>query len=192
VPIFITQYTLTPMEESKKTIEAKAAATLLQKVEEVKVGGKTYHVAPPSVATLALASEAISKLPKVQFDDKKIIQEALYWAKDLRGIADVCAIFILGAKNVNNLIFTQEVHVKRLLWGLITRKTTVDVSETAIEVLRRDLLEEMTPRDLNALMTRLINQTQVGDFFGVTTFLTEINLLRPTKVETEATASGRS
>ena len=36
---------------------------------------------------------------------------------------------------------------------------------------------------LNNLVVMLLQKMELGDFFGLTTFLTEINLLRPTKVE---------
>jgi hypothetical protein len=55
---------------SKKTMETKVAETILQKLDEVNVGGKTYTIAPPSTATLILVSETVSKMPQVTMDDK--------------------------------------------------------------------------------------------------------------------------
>ena len=51
--------------------------------------------------------------------------------------------------------------------------------------LTRELLETQSPRELFNLTARLLKRMQIADFFGLTTFLTEINLLRQTKVEEE-------
>lgn len=56
--------------------------------------------------------------------------------------------------------------------------------------LAKSLLEDITPRELLNLAARLLQRSQVADFFGLTTFLTEINLLRQTR-EVETTASGQ-
>ena len=61
----------------EKTIEQKAAETILQTPVEVKVGSKTYMTAPPSTATLILASEAVSRLPHVVLDPKNVVEESL-------------------------------------------------------------------------------------------------------------------
>ena len=43
-----------------QTIEAKTAQTVLQEPKEIKIGEKIYSVAPPSLGTLILVSEAVS------------------------------------------------------------------------------------------------------------------------------------
>lgn len=175
----------------EKTIEEKVAKTVLQEPEKITVGGKTYTIAPPSVATLILASGAVSRLPHIHLDENKVLEETLYIAKDCEELGEIAAILILGAKHINDIEERSHTERKRHLWGLFSTKHTVVSTETKKERLKRELLEELTPRELYNLIAQTLQKMQVGDFFGVTTFLTEINLMRPTKVETEATASGQ-
>ena len=175
----------------EQNIETKVARTILQQPEEMNIGGKTYKIAPPSVATLILASEVVSHLPQVHLDEEKVIEETLSIAKDCRKLGDLLAILILGAKHINDKVERQETQKKRHLWGLFHTTRITTITETARDALSRELLENATPRDLNNAVAKIIQMMQVGDFFGLTTFLTEINLMRPTKVETEPTASGQ-
>ncbi len=173
------------------TIETKVSQAILQQPEEIVIGEKTYSVAPPSVATLILASEVVSHLPQEQLDENKIVEETLSIAKECREIGDLAAILILGAKHINDPVKRREKRRKRFLWGLFHANREVIVTETAKEALSRELLEDTTPRDLHNAIARIFLKMQVGDFFGLTTFLTEINLMRPTKVVTKPTASGQ-
>ena len=156
-----------------ETIEQKVAQTVLQKTERITVGEKTFTVAPPSVATLILVSEAISRLPQRHLDNKKIVDESLSVARDCKVIGDIVATLILGAKKGRKCGFSA-------LPNSIRKRR-----------LSRMLLEELTPSELNLLLVRLLKRLQIGDFFELTTFLIEVNLLRPTKVVSETTASGQ-
>jgi hypothetical protein len=162
-----------------KHIEAQAASTILQKPEEVVVGNTTYKVAPPSTATLILVSEAVAKMPQVNLKSENIVDESLYVAKDCRIEGEIVAIMILGAKGL-----TETIRVRK--WGLIPRKITINKKES----LAKQLLEDVAPRELMNLTSRLLQGMQIADFFALTTFLIEINLLRQTKV-VEMTASGQ-
>ena len=175
----------------EQTIESKVARTILQQQEEITIGDKTYKIAPPSVATLILASEVVSHLPQVHLDEEKVIEETLSIAKDCRELGDLLAILILGAKHINDKVERREKRCRSLLWGLIRTERSVTITEIAKEALSRELLENTTPRDLHNAIAKIILKMQVGDFFGLTTFLTEINLIRPTKVVTDPTASGQ-
>ena len=176
-----------------KTIESKVAAAILQQGEEVTVGAKTYTVAPASTATLILASEAVSRLPQVTLDPAKVVEESLSIAKDCRPLGDIAAILILGAKHLTEVVKTRQTVRKRRLWGLIRWETKEEVEYIVDRKaeLATELLENLSPQELNGLVVRLLKKMELGDFFGLTTFLTEINLLRRTKVETGTTASGR-
>lgn len=55
----------------RKTLEEKVADTILQKSDEITIGEKTYKIAPPTTATLILASEAVSRLPKTVLDPQR-------------------------------------------------------------------------------------------------------------------------
>ncbi|MBD5240522.1 MAG: hypothetical protein HDS59_00325 [Barnesiella sp.] len=174
----------------EQTIEAKVAQTILQQPEEMTIGGKIFQIAPPSVATLILASEVVSNLPQVHLNEDKLIEESLSIAKDCRLLGDLLAILILGAKHINDLVVSRQKQRKRHLWGLFYTTKTIVKTETAKDALSRELLENITPRELHSSIAKIIAKMQIGDFFGLTTFLTEINLIRPTKVVTEPTASG--
>lgn len=174
-----------------ETIEARVAQTVLQKPVEITVAGKTYSVAPPSIATLILVSEAVSRLPHIRLDKDKLVEESLSVAKDCGGLGDIAAILILGAKHVDDKVETERVVRRRRLWGLRVTEKTVKETKSAREKLSQELLEEASPREMYDTVARLLREMQLGDFFGLTTFLTEINLIRPTKVVTEATASGQ-
>lgn len=168
----------------KKTVEKKVAETILQQSEEVSIGNEKYQVAPPSTATLILASEAISQLPYVNLDGENIASESLYIAKDCRVLGDIVAILILGAKGLSE---THKVIKKRYL-GLKKEECEIIIDHKSI--LSKKLLENMSPRELHNLMVRLLQFMQLGDFFGLTTSLIEINLLRKTR-EVGTIASGQ-
>lgn len=160
----------------KETIEHKVAETILQRPKTIKVGGRTYSVAPPSIATLILASEAISQLPSVALDDRRVVEESLRIAKDCKAMGDVAAILLLGAEESQRPIKRKK-RILRLFSRrdkeLLTRK-----DEVAYELLNR-----LDSAAFNALLLELLRIFSLGDFFGLTTFLTGINLLRPTKVD---------
>ena len=130
-------------------------------------------------------------MPQDKLDEDHIVEETLSIAKDCREIGDLAAILILGARHINDRVERREKRRRSLLWGLIRTERSVTITETAKEALSRELLENTTPRDLHNAIAKIILKMQVGDFFGLTTFLTEINLIRPTKVVTDPTASGQ-
>ena len=169
------------------TAEQRVGRAILQQPRSVKIGERTYNVAPPTTATLILASEAISLLPQTKLDEGRIVEETLRIAKDCRGIGDVVAILILGAKGL-----TEEVsREKSSLFGLRRKKTT-EVRDHK-EELSAYLLESLSPAELNLLLFDLVKDFQIVVFFGNTSFLIGINILNPTKreVESETTASGQ-
>lgn len=176
-----------------KTTEQKVSDTILQKPIEVTVGGKKYTAAPASTATLILVSEAISLLPHARLDPDRLVEDSLSIAKDCRPLGDIAAILLLGAKNLTGTVKTRQNVEKRRLWGLLKYTEEIEVEQVIDRKaeLAGELLDDLSPRELNNLVVMLLQKMELGDFFGLTTFLTEINLLRPTKVENETTASGR-
>lgn len=175
----------------QQNIESAVAAAILQQPIEVNVGGEVYNVAPPSVATLILASEAAARMPHMKLDDNRIIEETLASARYCRPIGEFAAILILGAKGLKGTKEIEERSPRRILGIRFGHRTvTRRVEYDAKQELAERLMEDLTPKELYQLIARMLQKMQVGDFFGVTTFLTEINLIRPTKVE-ETTASGR-
>lgn len=177
----------------QKTLEEKAAATILQTPVEVKVGDKTYTTAPPSTATLILASEAVSRLPRVVLNPDNVVEECLSIAKDCQALGDIVAIFILGARHLKETVTVQRKREKRYLWGLIKRHVVEEVKEVRDRKaeLAKTLLEDLTPAELYNLTVSVLQRMNLTDFFGLTTFLIEVNLTRQTKVETGVTAPGQ-
>lgn len=177
-------------ETRRPTTEERVAQTILQQPTIIQVGSKEYAVAPPSTATLILVSATASTLPSVVLDEKKLVETTLHIAKDCAAIGDILAILILGAKHVNDIVTHTEERRVTYLRGLFSRKTLVEVSETKREQLSRELLEELSPRELHTILAKLLATLEIGDFFGLTTFLLEVNTIRPTKVENQ-TAFGQ-
>ncbi len=175
-----------------ETIESKVAGAILQKPEDIKVGDKTYQFYPPSTATLILVSEAISQLPQIQLDKEKVIEDSLYAARYCRKLGEIVAIFILGAKHLTETVKVRQTKEKRILWGLIRYKREEEEEQVIDrkQELADALLEDLTPSELHTLTSRLFMRMQFADFFGLTTFLIDLNLLRQTNVE-NTTAFGQ-
>ncbi len=182
------------MEQEKKTgqktTEEKAAAAILQKAKTVTIDGQDYEVAPPSTATLILVSEAVSKLPAQKFDGgkngEKMLEATLAYAKACKPIGEIAALLILGAKRSHPYRPGRPVRYKKYLFGLIKRQIKPKGRAPLIDPvadLSDTILETMTPREIMELIMSLITDMQVADFFALTTFLCEINLLRETKVD---------
>lgn len=176
----------------EQTIEQRVAQAALQLPTQVVVGDRTFNVAPPTIKTLILASAAISTLPQCELNSKHVIEESLFIAKDCAPLGDVAAILILGAKGLKEPYTYKQKRRRRGFLGLLGFKDTVTVHDEIDKQaeLAKFLLENLSPQQLRDLLKKLISQLQLGDFFGLTTFLIDLNLLRPTKVE-ETTAFGQ-
>lgn len=172
------------------TTEERVADTILQEPTIIKVGEKEYAVAPPSTATLILVSAAVSHLPRIQLDESRLVQDVLASAKDCEAIGDVIAVMILGAKHVKDEVVRVEERIVSRFFGLFKRKMRVEVRESKREQLARELLENLSPRELQTALAQILGTMEVGDFFGLTTFLLEVNTTKPTKVVNQ-TASGQ-
>lgn len=174
------------MEDMKETTEQKVAREILQKPEEITVGGRTYSVPPPSVATLILASEAASRLPRLELGKDDIVTGSLRTARECRGTGDILAVLILGAKRIR-----EEREARRSGLGRLFRRLSGRPRPDCVEELSERLLEELSPHAAQSLLARLLARMELADFFALTTFLQEASLTRPTKVGSGTTASGR-
>lgn len=172
----------------KRTLEEKVADTILQRTAKVKIGGKEYQAAPPSIATLILVSEAISRLPQRKLNENSIVSECLAVAKDCRPLGDIAAIMILGARHINDKADDPQTGQKGLFRRIFSRKHK---TLTQKEFLAQEIINTYTPTELHGLITMLLQRMDLADFFAITTFLTDVNLLRQTKVETGTTAYGQ-
>ena len=154
-----------------KTIEQKTADTLLQLPEKITVCGKEYSVAKPSVATLIMASAAISKLPKMELSKENLVVDILHNAKNASAVGEVVALMIVGAKGMNTPVvrILKKIRIKRMA---------------------RKVLESVTPSELQKMVYSLFAMMQVADFFALIAFLNEVNTTKATKAM-ETTASGQ-
>lgn len=168
----------------KKTVEQKASEAILQKREEVEIGGVIYEVAPPSTATLILVSELVSQLPQIATDKKEILIESLRIARHCSLLGDIVAVLILGAKGLKE----KRTVVKKRFFGLITetREHEVDLKKD----LAKKVLTDLKPSELEKKTLHLLHGMETASFFGLTASLIEINLMKPTR-KAGMTASGQ-
>lgn len=166
---------------SGQTIESKVASAILEKpIANIELNGVTYNIAPPSIATLILISEIVSGLPQPGMIDKeKIVYWVLHNAKHYKKLGDLAAVLILGAKGITETT-TRKVEKSRL-FGLkkVVEEETVIIDRKA--ELSKAILENVRPSILFDIIVKRLNDLEVGDFFGITTSLSETNLLKPTK-----------
>lgn len=145
------------------TIESKVADVMLERPVTVMLGGKRIACAQPSIATLILVSEEISKLPNIDSDPQKAVQTMLFSARDLKPIGRILAMLIVGAK-------------PSFMDRLIPKRR-----ERKINKIARNVLMTATPREVRSATMELLGKAQLSDFFVLTTSLTEMNLTKATR-----------
>lgn len=157
-----------------KTIAKRTADTILQKPQIIKLGGRTFEVAPPCCATLIEFSGLMSEVPFVDMMGDRI-NEMLAAAKDTDVLFKQVAILIMGAKKVN----------EERGWWQFWRKGSV-------EELARWLKYNCRPSELKEGMIRLLSMMEIESFFELTTSLQEISLIQQMRaVDDETTVSGQ-
>ncbi len=178
-----------------ETLEKKVADAILEKATDViTIEGNDYPIAPPTTGTLILISELVSTMPIVDKNTKNALYEVLCTAKDLSVIGKIAATLILGAKRIKEQRKVSETKIarrKRWSWRkfcMVTDTMTKSVDVLEADFLAEKLLDEVTTQTLNNIIVKRLGESQFGDFFVLTTSLSEVNLLRKTK-EVE-TASG--
>lgn len=164
-------------------VEKKVSETVLQKDKVMEILGESYKVAPPSSATLILASEELANAPDIPKTEES--DEILAWvlgnARHCRFLGDFIAVLILGAKRLK----TPEYRTEKKFFGLVKKHIEVDLKKELAE----KILLNYTNNELYELTLGLLGRMEVGSFFGVTTFLLEMNLTKAKKVVT--TQSGQ-
>lgn len=156
------------MEE--KNLQERTAETILQTPKVIRVGKRSYTVAPPSCATLIEISKIIPSVPLVDLYGDQI-DEALAAAKDCRPVFEQLAILILGAKAIRD-----------------DRKSIF--RKNRLRTLTDELMYEYSPKEANKLRGELLGMMEVQDFFVLTASLQEISLIQKTR-EAETIASGQ-
>jgi hypothetical protein len=170
------------MKKNKTTTpEAEVASAALQRPSEVSIGGKTFEVPQATPATLLLVSEKISKLELVtnieNLGDMKenalpmVIQDG----KRMKQVAEVLAVIILGAKALRDL------KPQESKWYL---PSFMKKDKNDYERLVDHIFYNATPAELVMVLSNLINNLEIGFFLDITTFLSNLNLIAPTKKTT--------
>lgn len=177
-----------------QTLEKHTADVILQRPIKITIGDKEYAMAQPTLATLVLVSEAVAALPEVSLTEDNIVVDVIREARHLKGIAEVAAIMLLGEKN---LTATERRKVtkpgKKHLWGL-WQDDDIEVEEEVVVDRKAELAHELmhcNMRDLNAAIGMMMRCMHTEDFFVIASFLTSINLTKPTRKEATTTAFGR-
>lgn len=163
------------------TIEQKVASTILEKeIGSIEIEGEVYKIAPPSIATLIIVSELISTLPVVEIVPKeKITYSVLHHARFFKPLGEIAAVLILGAKNLKE---TQtRIMIKKRFFGLWKKEVKYQVEVDKKAELTKIILENMRPSVLFDVVVKRLNTLEIKDFFGITTSLSEANILKPTK-----------
>ena len=178
-----------------ENIEKKVTDAILQRAESFILDGVEYEITPPTPATLILISELVSTMPVVDRKASNILYEVLATAKDLSVIGKIVATLILGAKRIKErryVTIQDETETKRWSWKrlrFVTSRTTIETKVLEVDYLAERLLNEATNEALVNIVSKRLGMMQIGDFFELTTSLSEANQLKRTK-EVVATQSG--
>lgn len=167
-----------------ETIEQKVASAILERpIGELEIAGKRYQIASPSVSTLILVSEVISTLPVVKNVPKEeIVSSVLHYAKDYGRLGEIAAILILGRKGLTEEVEVEQTEDRPVFFGLFHRKVTVRKKVTVDRKaeLAQIILDEIRPSVIFNIIVKRLKDMEIGDFFAITTSLSEANLLEPT------------
>lgn len=150
-------------------IEKRTSDTILQKDITVTLGGKSYHVPAPNLATIIELSEAVALFPADAVQSDNIVRIVLRDARKYRSLGRIMALMIVGAK-------------KR---GLLRRLAYIE----RCRHIRRVVMEQATPHELIEAAMKVLANQQLHDFFALTAFLSGVNITKETKAET--TVSGQ-
>ena len=150
----------------KNDIESQAADVVFNRKMVITVGERTFTLPRPTIATLIAASEVIAELPEKQMNPERPLTESMAVATSCKPIGRIAAILLLGARKGKSSSV-----LKEALWRLKTRR------------YGRELLRSLTPDEMKDLIFGILNGAKVDNFFGLTTSLIEVNLLRRSKTE---------
>ena len=180
------QVLLSPQILDIMTIEEKVSAAILEKpIAVLEINGVHYPIAAPCISTLILASEIISTLPIVEpcKDKNEIFSSVMRTAKDFKKLGGLVAVLILGKKGLTEEREVEKIETVTRCHGLIRlkRKRKVKVTVDRKSELAELILDNVRPSVIEQVLIRRLNDLEIGDFFGITTSLSEINLLKPTK-----------
>jgi hypothetical protein len=134
----------------------------MKKKAELKVGSKTYQIAPPTMRTLIDVSTLIAKMPKKKMDLDNAFSDSLAIARECEVLGNILALLILGSRKEHFLL-------GRLF------------NERKRNKLATHLLNNLSPAELNTAIASVLQEMEIASFFAVTASLIDINLLKATK-----------
>lgn len=147
----------------KMRIEKDIKDTILEKPIEIELGGRTFVVTRPTVATMISISEYTAELPTVETKDDNV-KTALALGEHSHIIANVLAILILGERKYILSFLNWRYWIDK--WKF--KKMVTFISNQDIEEVNNALMET-------------IGLHKLGFFLGIITFLNDINLMKKTK-----------
>ena len=178
-----------------ESIEKKVTDAILQRASlSIEIEGREYPIAPATPATLILVSELIAEMPEVRSNVDNILFETLRTARDCKVVGKIVATLILGAKRIKenrSLTIEKESSSRRFSWRKLRFINEVKDIEVVseLEYLSTLILENCSPAAIGQVVSQRLMDMGLSDFFGLTTSLSEANLLKSTK-EVEATQFG--
>lgn len=158
---------------NEKSIQKKVAEVITQREVKVTVGGKTYRCAPATLGTLISVSDLIAQLPEPDQGSKETLRGFIFSkARYGKPLPVIYSMLILGIRKYNQRRF-----------GFFGRRKG--------EILAKKIAENAMPSECREGVEKILYGIEAKDFFELTTFLKGVEITRPTKVGTEATASGQ-
>lgn len=169
-----------------ENIEKKVTDAILQRAESFELDGVTYTITPPTPATLILISELVSTMPVVDRKASNILSEVLATAKDLSVIGKIVATLILGAKRIKEQRYVTIDTARHWSWKKL-RYVATETKVLELDYLAERILNEVSNEALVKIVSKRLGMMQIGDFFELTTSLSEANQLKRTRevVETQ-------
>lgn len=175
----------------EKTVQGRVAEEVMQQPETITIGGRIYRVSPPTTGTLVMVSREIATLPKLSLDSENLVYDVLREAKNCEAVGRAVAVLIIGSKKLNEWTKKHELE-RRGIFARLFGKRRENGGISPLDALSLEILDNASPNELQEAMALLVQRMQLGDFFGLTTFLNAVNHTAPTReVGKKTTVSGR-
>lgn len=159
-------------------MEKQVAETLLDTPKIVQIGGESYAMTSPSIATLVLFSRFVSEFDTAPNEAENPVAWLLKQSHKLENIGWALAVIVLGAR---------EFHAPQKGKFSFFRDFFGKKHQTKGEILA----QKINQADINEVLKiffELLKQMRLNDFFQLTTSLTDLNLTQKTqRTEVEKT-----
>lgn len=140
------------------TVQQQTAKTILKESSTIKIGNTKYTPKPLKLSAFIKLSAIVSAYPQVDKQIERTPEEVLKWVllngKRYNDIGAILALLIMG-------------------W----RKYPTKWFKFKFNRLATKIEDNMCPSEFEDLTARLLNDQETARFFGLTAFLSELNLL---------------